>query len=131
MRSSTEKGKELEDLIESFAKRHGWSVEKRKRYRGKIVDLLIRKKGITFVVQCKNTEMAMPSHVTQAKKDYEEYVRFLLEEKLGLSIRPVLVSNGFSKGAKKRAKSYDVMLYNVEDFKRLLAFSKKEVRRYL
>lgn len=48
--------------------KYGWRVKKRKKYGGKIVDLLIRKEVIAFVVRCEDAEMTIPSHVTQAKK---------------------------------------------------------------
>ncbi len=128
-KTPTDKGKELEDHIEEVAKKHGWRVEKRKKYGGRIVDILLRKKGIALVVQCKNTEKAMPQDVSQAKRDYDEFVRYLLEEKLGLSIRPILVSKGFSPGSRKRARGYGVMLYTVEELEKLLSYTKKDVNR--
>ena len=128
-KSSTEKGKELEDMIELLARKYGWRVEKRKKYGDRIVDLLIHRKGIAFVVQCKNTEKATPRDVTQAKRDFDEFVRFLIEEKLGMMIRPILVSNGFSEGAERRARSYGVMLYSVDELEDMLSFSKRRKSR--
>ncbi len=128
-KSPTGKGKELEDHIEEVARKYGWRVEKRKKYGGRIVDILLRKRGMTFVVQCKNTEMAMPRDVSQTRKDYDEFVRYLLEEELGITIRPILVSKGFSKGTRRRARGYGVMLYTVEELERFLSYSKKDVNR--
>ncbi|MGC8555817.1 MAG: restriction endonuclease [Conexivisphaera sp.] len=120
-RKAVEKGKELEDMIERLAEENGWRVEKRKKYGDRILDLILSKGGTVFIVQSKNTDQAMPSDVSQARKDYEEYVRWLLEEKLGLSVVPVLVSKSFSEGARGRARSYGVMLYTVEELEGLLS----------
>lgn len=128
-KTPTDKGKELEDYIEVIAKKYGWRVEKRKKYGSRIVDILLRKKGIALVVQCKNSEKASPRDVSQTKRDYDEFVRYLLEEKLGLLIRPILVSKDFSKGSKKRARSYGVMLYTVEELEKFLSYSKRDVNR--
>ncbi len=128
-KGATDKGKELEDYIEVVAKKYGWRVEKRKKYGSRIVDLLLRKKGIALVIQCKNTSRASPQDVSQAKRDYDEFVRYLLEEKLGLSIRPILVSNDFSPGSRRRARNYGVMLYTVEELERFLSYSKRDVNR--
>lgn len=125
----TNKGKELEDYIEAMAKKYGWRVEKRKKYGNRIVDILLRKKGIALVVQCKNTERASPQDVSQTRRDYDEFVRYLLEEKLGLLVRPILVSKDFSPRSKRRARSYGVMLYTVEELEKFLSYSKKDVNR--
>ena len=120
-RNAVEKGKELEDFIERIAEEHGWRVEKRRKYGDRILDLVISKGGTVFIVQSKNTDQAMPSDVSQTRKDFEEYVRWLLEEKLGLSVVPILVSRSFSDGAKGRARSYGVLLYTVDELENLLA----------
>lgn len=120
-----DKGKELEDYVERIARKYGWSVEKRKRYGDRIIDILLRKKGVALIVQCKNTDRASPRDVSQTKRDYDEFVRYLLEEKLGLSIRPVLISKDFSDRSRRRARSYGVMLYTVEELEKLLSYGKK------
>ncbi len=120
-KSAVDKGKELEDLVEEIAEGNGWRVEKRRKFGDRILDLVISKGGTVFVIQCKNTDQAMPSDVSQTRKDYEEYIRWLLEEKLGVTVVPILVSRSFSKGAKERARSYGVLLYTVEEIEGLLA----------
>ncbi len=120
-RSAVEKGKELEDLVERVAEEHGWTVEKRRKYGDRILDLVLTKGGTVFIVQSKNTDQAMPSDVSQARKDFEEYVRWLLEEKFGITVVPVLISRSFSEGARKRARSYGVLLYTVDELEDLLA----------
>lgn len=119
-RKAVEKGKELEDEIERMAEEGGWRVEKRKKYGDRILDLVLSKGGMVFIVQSKNTDRATPSDVSQTKKDFEEYVNWLLEEKLGLSVAPILVSKSFSDGTKGRARGYGVLLYTVDELRELL-----------
>ena len=115
------KGSELEDSIESTAEAFGWRVEKRRKKSGRIPDLILIKGGIVFVVQAKNTDMATARDVSQARKDYQAYIEWLLSTKLGLMVRPILVSRGFSSRAKARARSYGVLLYTPEELSRLLS----------
>ena len=44
----------------------------------------------------------------------------LIKRRLGLIVVPVLVSNGFSQKAKRRASSYGISCYTPEEFERLL-----------
>lgn len=119
------KGSELEDLIAKLAERHGWRVEKRKKFNDRVLDLVVKKGSVIFVVQCKNTIRASPSDVTQTRRDFDAYVSWLLEEKLKVQIVPILVSNDFSKRARERARSYGVFLYTVDELKELLSKSKR------
>ncbi|RLG59979.1 hypothetical protein DRN86_03390 [Candidatus Geothermarchaeota archaeon] len=114
------KGKKLERELEKEAKRFGWKVEKRKKHGRKIQDLVLRKKSLTLVVQVKNVAEASPKDVSQAKKDYDEYINHLLRNELGIKVVPVLVSNRFNDRAKKRARRYNVLLFRINDFKRIL-----------
>ena len=127
-RSAVDKGKELEDRIAQVAEENGWRVEKRKKYGDRILDLVISKGGMVFVVQSKNREQAMPSDVSQARKDFEEYLNWLLEEKCGMIVVPILVSRSFSEGARRRASSYRVRLYTVEELEELLSNGRRSGR---
>lgn len=126
-RLSVEKGKELEDFVERMAMESGWHVEKRKRYGDRILDLVISKGGTIFIVQCKNTSKATPSDVSQTRKDYESFIEWLLEEKLGYRVVPVLVSRSFSEKAKNRARNYGVLFYEMDEVNGL--FGRRRVNR--
>lgn len=119
------KGLELEDLIARIAGENGWRVEKRRRFDDRVLDLVIEKGGVVFIIQCKNTSRALPSDVTQTRRDFDAYVNWLLGEKLKIQVASILVSNSFSKGARGRARSYGVMLYTIDELKRLLTAGKK------
>ena len=126
-RLSVKKGKELEDLVERMAIEGGWRVEKRKRYGDRILDLVVYRGGTIFIIQCKNTDKATPSDVSQTKKDYESFIEWLLEEKLGYRVVPVLVSHSFSEKAKNRARNYGVLFYGMDEVNSL--FSRRKVNR--
>ena len=117
---SVVRGKKLEKELEKEAEMYGWKVKKRKKHGRNIQDLILRKGNLVFVVQLKNTDQAGPRDVSQTKKDYEEYINYLVKEELGLKVAPVLVSKSFSEKARKRAKNYGVMLYRLNEFKKLL-----------
>lgn len=115
------RGSELEDLIEAIALECGWRVEKRRRHGKRILDLVLSKGGVVFIVQAKNKDVAQPRDVSQTRKDYEEYINYLIRERLGLRVASILVSRGFSDGAKRRARGYGVRLYRVEELRDLLS----------
>lgn len=114
------KGIELEERIARMAEDRGWTVLKRKRFGHRVLDLVLQRGGVILVVQAKNKVVTSPSDVSQTRRDYVEYIDWLIEERLGLQIRPVLVSDGFSKATKRRARSYRIMCYKVEELGRLL-----------
>lgn len=73
----------LEEEIARKAEKYGWHVELRKKHGSRIQDLVLRRGGLVYVVQVKElSSPAGPRHVTQTRRDYEEYVRYLLEESL-------------------------------------------------
>ena len=116
------KKKGLEEEIAEAARRHGWSVELRRKHGRRIQDLVLSRGGLVLVVQVKDLSApAGPKAVSQARFDCEEYLRDLVKSRLGLTVVPVLVSNSFSEKAKRRATSYRVRCYTREEVERLLA----------
>ena len=65
-------------------------------------------------------DLSGPRAVTQTRRDYEEYIRYLLEEKLGVILIPVLVARELSKNARKRAKSCGISRYRPDEINGLL-----------
>ena len=63
---------------------------------------------------------ADPRAVTQTRRDHEEYIRYLLEEKLGVIVVPVLVARELSRNARKRAASYGISHYRPDEIDNLL-----------
>ncbi|MER3601762.1 MAG: hypothetical protein C4339_03485 [Nitrososphaerota archaeon] len=118
-REPVELGKELEDRIAALAEQRGWIVEKRKKFGPHVLDLVLRRRGLVLVVQCKNTA-ASPRDVTQTRKDFEAYLNWLLEEKLGILVQPVLVAREFSERTKRRASGYRVLCYMPDELEKLL-----------
>lgn len=111
----------LEEYIAEVARANGWSVELRKRHGSRIQDLILRRGGLILVVQVKNlSSPAGPKAVTQTKRDFDEYVRHLLEEKLGVTIVPVLISKDISEKARKRALSYGIRYYRPSELEKIL-----------
>ncbi|MEM0049830.1 MAG: restriction endonuclease [Candidatus Bathyarchaeia archaeon] len=111
----------LEEKVAEIAKNYGWNVELRKRHGNRIQDLILRRGGLVLVVQVKDlSSPAGPRAVSQTKKDFDEYVRHILREKLGITVIPVLVSNGISDRARKRALSYGVRCYTLSELENML-----------
>jgi len=111
----------LEEKIAEMAKAYGWHVELRKRHGSRIQDLILRRGGLVLVIQVKDlSNPAGPKAVTQTKRDFDEYVRHLLEERLGVTIVPVLISNDISEKAKRRALSYGIRCYKASDLEKIL-----------
>lgn len=111
----------LEEYVAEVAKSHGWSVELRRRHGSRIQDLILQRGGLILVVQVKDlSSPAGPRAVTQTKKDFDEYVKHLLEEKLGVTIVPILISNNISEKAKRRALSYGIRYYKPSDLEKIL-----------
>jgi len=111
----------LEEEIAEKARANGWHVELRKKHGKRIQDLILSRGGLIFVIQVKEQSTpAGPRAVTQTKRDFEEYVRHLLEEKLGVTVVPILVSRRFSDKAKKRALSYGIRCYNPQELEKML-----------
>lgn len=110
----------LEERVAEVAKAYGWHVELRKRHGSRIHDLILRRGGLVLVVQVKDlSSPAGPRAVTQTKKDFDEYIRHLLEEKLGVTVVPVLISKDISEKARKRALSYGIRYYSPEDLEKI------------
>jgi len=118
-REPVQLGKELEEWVAALAERKGWIVEKRRKFGSHVLDLVLRRRGLVLILQCKNTA-ATPRDVTQTRKDFEAYIRWLLEEELGLLVQPVLVAKEFSQKTRKRASSYRVLCYMPEELEKLL-----------
>jgi RecB family endonuclease NucS len=111
----------LEEEVAEKAKANGWNVELRKRHGSRIQDLILSRGGLVLVVQVKDySSPAGPRAVTQAKRDFDEYIRHLLEEKLGVTVVPILVSKSISEKARKRALSYGVRCYSPSEFENAL-----------
>lgn len=111
----------LEEKVAEMARANGWQVELRKKHGNRIHDLILKRGGLVLVVQIKDlSSPAGPRAVTQTKKDFDEYVRHLLKEKLGITVIPVLVSNNISDRAKKRALSYGIRYYTPSDLEKVL-----------
>lgn len=111
----------LEEEIAEIARRHGWNVELRRRHGRRIQDLVLSRGGLVLIMQVKDlSSPAGPRAVTQAKCDYDEYVKSLLREKLGVVVVPVLVSREVSAKARKRALSYGVICYSPNEVEGLL-----------
>ena len=111
----------LEEEIAELARKHGWSVELRRKHGRKIQDLVMERGGLVLVVQVKDLfSPAGPKAVSQARQDYQEYLMDLVKRRLGLLVVPVLVSKGFSPKAKRRASSYRVRCYAPDELERLL-----------
>jgi hypothetical protein len=114
-------GSQLEDMMEREAERNGWIVQKRKRFGDRVIDLVLeqRRRGVIMVLQAKNT-VATPMDVTQAYKDYLAYMEWLIQDRLGVVVLPVLLAKNFSPGVTKRAAKYDVRAYKLQEFLDLL-----------
>ncbi len=111
----------LEEEVAEKARANGWHVELRKKHGNRIQDLILRRGGLVLVVQVKDSlSPAGPKAITQTKKDFDEYVKHLLEEKLGIMVVPVLVSNELSKKARKRALSYGIRYYKPSELDKIL-----------
>jgi HJR/Mrr/RecB family endonuclease len=111
----------LEEEIAELAKKHGWSVELRRKHGRRIQDLILERRGLVLVVQAKDlSSPAGPKAVSQARQDYQEYLMNLVKRRLGLLIVPVLVSKSFSQKAKRRASSYHVRCYKLDELEKLL-----------
>ncbi|MCD6444381.1 restriction endonuclease [Candidatus Bathyarchaeota archaeon] len=114
-------GEGLEERIARVAEKYGWEVELRKKHGKRIQDLVLTRRGIVLVIQVKDlSSPASPRDVAQTRKDADEYVRYLLEEVLGVMIVPVLVSRGISEKAMRKARSYGVRHYTPEELEELL-----------
>ncbi|MEM2673952.1 MAG: restriction endonuclease, partial [Candidatus Bathyarchaeia archaeon] len=111
----------LEERVAEIARTYGWNVELRKRHGSRIQDLILQRGGLVLVVQVKDlSSPAGPRAITQTKKDFDEYIRHLLEEKLGVTVIPILISNDISEKAKKRALSYGIRHYRPSEMERIL-----------
>lgn len=111
----------LEEHVAEIAKANGWSVELRKRHGTRIQDLILRRGGLILVIQVKDlSSPAGPKAVTQTKRDFDEYIRHLLEERLGVTVVPVLISKDISEKAKKRALSYGIRYYRPSELEKIL-----------
>lgn len=112
---------DLEEKIAEKAKANGWHVELRKKHGKRIQDLILRRGGLVLVVQVKNlSNPAGPKAVSQTKKDFDEYVKHLLKEKLGIIVVPVLISNDISEKARRRALSYGIRFYKPNELEGML-----------
>jgi len=111
----------LEEKVAEMAKAYGWHVELRKKHGSRVQDLILRRGGLVLVVQVKDlSSPAGPRAVTQTKKDFDEYVRHLLKEKLGITVIPVLISNNISDRARRRALSYGIRYYAPGELEKIL-----------
>jgi len=111
----------LEEEITALARERGWSVELRRKHGSRIQDLILRRGRLILVLQVKDlSRPAGPRAVTQAKRDCEEYIRYLLEKELGVTIIPVLVAPEISERARRRAASYGVRHYSPSEIDKLL-----------
>lgn len=111
----------LEEYIAEVAKSHGWNVELRRKHGSRIQDLILQRGGLILVVQVKDlSSPAGPRAITQTKKDFDEYIKHLLEEKLGVTVVPILISNNISERARKRALSYGIRHYSPKDLEKIL-----------
>lgn len=111
----------LEEKVAEMARTYGWQVELRKKHGSRVQDLILRRGGLVLVVQVKDlSSPAGPRAVTQTKKDFDEYVRHLLKERLGITVIPILISNNISDRARKRALSYGVRYYTLSDLEKML-----------
>jgi RecB family endonuclease NucS len=111
----------LEEHVAEVAKKHGWNVELRKRHGSRIQDLILKRGGLVLVIQVKDlSNPAGPKAITQTKRDFDEYIKHLLEEKMGVTVVPILVSNNISEKAKRRALSYGIRFYSVSEIEKIL-----------
>ena len=111
----------LEEKIAEKARANGWHVELRKKHGNRIQDLVLQRGGLVLVIQVKDlSSPAGPRAVTQAKKDFDEYIKHLLEKKLGIMVVPILVSNRISERAKRRALSYGIRHYKPNELEKIL-----------
>ncbi|MEM1507832.1 MAG: hypothetical protein QXU02_05860 [Candidatus Bathyarchaeia archaeon] len=111
----------LEEYVAEMAKSYGWDVELRRRHGSRIQDLILHRGGLVLVVQVKDlSSPAGPRAISQTKKDFDEYVKHLLEEKLGVMVVPILISNDVSEKAKRRALSYGIRCYKPSDLEKVL-----------
>ncbi|MEM1586607.1 MAG: hypothetical protein QXX99_04560 [Candidatus Bathyarchaeia archaeon] len=111
----------LEDKVAEMARTYGWHVELRRKHGNRIQDLILKRGGLVLVVQVKDlSNPAGPKAVTQTKKDFDEYVKHLLNEKLGITVIPVLISNNISERARRRALSYGIRYYAPSDLEKIL-----------
>lgn len=111
----------LEEEIAEKAEKYGWKVELRRKHGSRIQDLILKRGRLVLVLQVKDLSgPADPRAVTQTRRDYEEYIRYLLEEKLGVIVVPVLVARELSRNARKRAASYGISHYRPDEIDNLL-----------
>ncbi|MEM1515245.1 MAG: restriction endonuclease [Candidatus Bathyarchaeia archaeon] len=111
----------LEEKVAEMARAYGWHVELRKKHGRHVQDLILKRGGLVLVIQVKDlSSPAGPRTVTQTKKDFDEYVKHLLREKLGITVIPVLISNEISDKAKRRALSYGIRYYSLSDLENML-----------
>ena len=111
----------LEEKIAEKARANGWYVELRKKHGNRIQDLVLRRGGLVLVIQVKDlSSPAGPRAVTQTKKDFDEYIKHLLEKKLGVTVVPILISNEISEKARRRALSYGIRCYKPNELERML-----------
>ena len=111
----------LEEEIAEKAKELGWSVELRRKHGSRIQDLVLSRGGLVLVLQVKDLSTpAGPRAVSQTKRDYDEFVRSLLRERLGVTVVPILISREISVKAKKRALSYGIRHYRPDEIEKLL-----------
>ncbi|MBS7639903.1 MAG: restriction endonuclease [Candidatus Bathyarchaeia archaeon] len=111
----------LEEHIAEVARANGWNVELRKRHGSRIQDLILERGGLILVVQVKDlSNPAGPRAVTQTKRDFDEYIRHLLGERLGVTVVPVLISKDISEKARRRALSYGIRYYRPNELEKIL-----------
>ncbi|MEM2092333.1 MAG: restriction endonuclease [Candidatus Bathyarchaeia archaeon] len=111
----------LEEYIAEVARANGWNVELRKRHGSRIQDLILERGGLILVVQVKDlSNPAGPRAVTQTKRDFDEYIRHLLGERLGVTVVPVLISKDISEKARRRALSYGIRYYRPNELEKIL-----------
>ena len=111
----------LEEHVAEVAKRYGWNVELRRKHGSRIQDLILRRGGLVLVIQVKDlSNPAGPKAITQTKRDFDEYIRHLLEEKMGITVVPILISNNISEKAKRRALSYGIRFYSPNEIEKVL-----------
>ncbi|MEM2321393.1 MAG: hypothetical protein QXS79_05905 [Candidatus Bathyarchaeia archaeon] len=111
----------LEEKVAEMARAYGWHVELRKKHGGRVQDLILRRGGLVLVIQVKDlSSPAGPRAVSQTKKDFDEYIKHLLGEKLGITVIPVLISNDLSDRARRRALSYGIRYYTPNDLEKIL-----------
>lgn len=111
----------MEEKVAEMARTYGWHVELRKKHGSRVQDLILRRGGLVLVIQVKDlSSPAGPRAVSQTKKDFDEYIKHLLREKLGITVIPVLISNDLSDRARRRALSYGIRYYTPNDLEKIL-----------